>query len=111
MNKSKPGGKIMNNKLSIQELNENLQDAYSTDNYNGNWSPSIKMLRKRGYDDRQVEAIIRSKWTRWAADGSDKSYGHTNSADLSKFLDTVSNLEKAVAELVEETFPSEEITQ
>jgi hypothetical protein len=65
------------------------------------------MLRKRGYDDRQVEAIIRSKWTRWAADGSDKRYGYNNSADLARFLDKQSNLAKEVAELVQGTFPSE----
>jgi hypothetical protein len=94
-------------KLNVKEFNEQLQDAYSTSNYKGNWSPCIRMLHKRGYDDRQVEAIIRSKWTRWAADGSDKSYGYTNSADLAKFLDKQSNLEKEVAELVAGTFPSE----
>ena len=94
----------MTNKLSVQELNEQLQDAYSTDNYNGNWSPCIKMLRKRGYDDRQVEAIIRSKWTRWAADGSNNRYGHVNSADLSRFLDSQKNLAQEVAELVVGTF-------
>jgi hypothetical protein len=94
---------------NIKEFNEELQDAYSTDNYNGNWSPCIKMLRKRGYDDRQVEAIIRSKWTRWAADGSDKRYGRNNSADLARFLDKTSNLVTEVADLVKGTFPSEAI--
>lgn len=97
----------MNTKLSVQELNDKLQDAYSTSNYNGNWSPCIKMLRKRGYDDRQVEAIIRSKWTRWAGDSSDKRYGHVNSADLARFLDSQKNLAAEVAELVTGTFPSE----
>ncbi len=97
----------MNTKLTPQELNDQLQDAYSTSNYNGNWTPCIKMLRKRGYDDRQVEAIIRSKWTRWAADGSGKSYGKNNSKDLARFLDQQKNLAKEVAELVQGTFPSE----
>jgi hypothetical protein len=97
----------MNTKLSVKDFAEQLSDAYSTSNYNGNWSPCIKMLRKRGYDDRQIEAIIRSKWTRWAADGSSKSYGKVNSKDLAKFLDKQSNLAKEVAELVKGTFPSE----
>jgi len=88
----------------IKEFNEELQDAYSTDNYNGTWIPCIKMLRKRGYDDRAVEAIIRSKWTRWAADHSDKSYGRNNSADLARFLDNTSNLAAEVADLVQGTF-------
>lgn len=89
---------------NIKEFNEQLQDAYSTSNYNGNWSPCIKMLRKRGCDDRQVEAIIRSKWTRWAADGSGKSYGRNNSKDLAKFLNETPNLAAEVADLVKGTF-------
>ena len=90
---------------SVQEFNEELQNAYSTSNYNGNWKPSIKMLRKRGYDDREVEAIIRSKWTRWAADGSGKKYGKNTSVDLAKFLDSGKGVTKQeVAELVEGTF-------
>lgn len=90
--------------MNIKELNDQLQDAYSTDNYNGNWIPCIKMLRKRGYNDRQVEAIIRSKWTRWAADGSTKRYGRVNSADLARFLDAQKTLEADVADLVRGTF-------
>ena len=89
---------------NIKEFNEELQDAYSTSNYNGNWIPSIKMLRKRGYNDQEVEAIIRSKWTRWAADGSGKSYGRNNSADLARFLDNTQNLAVEVADLVKGTF-------
>lgn len=89
---------------NIKEFNEELQDAYSTPNYNDNWIPCIKMLRRRGYDDRQVEAIIRSKWTRWASDHANKGYGRMNSADLSRFLDTLENLDVQVADLVKGTF-------
>lgn len=88
--------------IDIKELNEQLSDAYSTSNYNGNWIPCIKMLRKRGYDDQQVEAIIRSKWTRWAADQSNKAYGKANSADLARFLKDVTLTE--VNDLVKGTF-------
>ena len=59
--------------------------------YAGGWSASIRMLRKRGYDDRQIEAIIRSKWTRWAGDCSNKDYGRVTSADLARFLDDPRN--------------------
>ena len=92
----------MNTKLNAQEFSDQLSDAYSTDNYKGNWVPCIKMLRKRGYDDQQVEAIIRSKWTRWAADSSNKAYGHANSADLSRYLENVTLAE--VNDLVKGTF-------
>lgn len=89
---------------NIKEFNEELGNAYSTSNYNGTWIPCIKMLRKRGYNDLQVEAIIRSKWTRWAADGSDKRYGRVNSADLARFLNTMKNLDVEIAALVRWTF-------
>jgi hypothetical protein len=51
----------------VKEFAEELSDAYSTDAYGG-WEGCILALRRRGYDDRQIEAIIRSKYTRWAAD-------------------------------------------
>lgn len=90
---------------NLQEFNEELQDAYSTSYYrDGNWIPCIKMLRRRGFDDRQVEAIIRSKWTRWAADSSENRCGLINSADLSRFLDSVFDLDAQVKELVVGTF-------
>lgn len=33
------------------------------------------------------QEVLRSKFTRWAGDGSDKAYGRYNSRDLAKFLD------------------------
>jgi hypothetical protein len=75
----------------IAALNERLLTAYSTDKYGDTWVPCIKALRRRGYDDRQVEAIIRSKWTRWAAerayDRHGRRQGRATSADLLAFMD------------------------
>ncbi len=90
----------------VDQLADELSDAYSTTRYKNGWRASIKMLRRRGYDDRQIEAIIRSKWTRWAADGSNNRYGHHTSADLARFLDSHTNtsLKAAVAELAAQTF-------
>lgn len=84
-----------------------LDNAYSSKRYLGGWSPTIKMLRRRGYDDSQIEAIIRSKWTRWAADSSGKSYCRNNSMDLARWMDN-SGLHPQhpdVIELTKETFP------
>lgn len=47
---------------------EELLTAYSSGEYAGGWGPCIKALRKRNYTDSQIEAILRSKWARWAAD-------------------------------------------
>ena len=65
------------------------------------------MLRQRGYDDQQVEAILRSKWTRWAGDGSEqRRYGSYTSTDLANFLDSMSaaDLKAGLQELVDGTF-------
>jgi hypothetical protein len=45
------------------------------------------MLQSRGYTDKEVEGIMRSKWTRWAADYSDKPHGQATADDLAAFLD------------------------
>jgi len=100
--------------VPVKVLAELLSDAYSADRYRGGWSGCIRMLRKEfSFSDREIEAILRSKWTRWAADSSSKSYGHATSTDLQTFLSSPRNfcqredgmsLQKAVARLVAETF-------
>jgi len=93
---------------TIAQLATDLSDAYSTDRYHNGWSGCVRALRTRGYDDRVIEAIIRSKWTRWAGDASSKPYGRLTSTDLLKFLDKYGYTpdSKAVRELVAETFSS-----
>lgn len=95
----------MENKKNLTVFAEELSDAYSTGRYRGGWSACIRMLRARKYDDRQVEAIIRSKWTRWAADGSkNPQYGYATSMDLARFLDSMNNLQAEVVKLTRKTF-------
>lgn len=92
---------------TIARLAERLSDAYSTDSYRGGWNGCIRMLRKRGYDDRQIEAIIRSKWTRWAGDSDEtRRYGNFTSTTLADFLDSMDPAERArgIDELVAGTF-------
>jgi hypothetical protein len=89
----------------IKQFADELSDAYSTDNYvNSNWAPSIRMLRNLGFSDANIEAIIRSKWTRWAADCSNKRYGRNTSVDLYRFLHSMNDLADQVEELTKETF-------
>ncbi len=79
--------------------------GYSEDNYK-DWAEVAQYLLNCGYSMVQVEAIMRSKWTRWAADMSDNAYGQNTSVDLSNFMLTVKNLSAGVDELVAMT-PSE----
>jgi hypothetical protein len=89
---------------SVAAFAERLSNAYSTERYVGGWSGCIAMMRERGYTDLQVEAVIRSKWTRWAADaaGTDAA----TPADLAKFLDVQPLAE--VEALTQEAFGSEQ---
>jgi hypothetical protein len=94
--------------VDVKALAERLSGAYSTDRYRNGWSGCIRMLIKRGYTEAQIEAIIRSKWTRWAADGSEKRYGQVTSTDLARFLDTdqgatLEAVDQMVAESLTET--------
>lgn len=90
--------------LTVEQLAEHCSDAYSTDRYRNGWVPCVKMLRKRGYDDQQIEAILRSKWTRWAADSDNASYGSVPASALGRFLDSLENCQSEVEELTRETF-------
>lgn len=72
--------------LTAKDVAEKTQDAYSVDRYTS-WAAVAQLLLDRGYDDKQVEAILRSKWTRWAADASDKPYGKATSTHVAAWLD------------------------
>jgi hypothetical protein len=64
------------------------QDAYSVLAYR-NWAAVCTFLLKRGYTEDEAEAILRSKWMRWAGDFSKKNkYGYLTSADVARFLDS-----------------------
>jgi hypothetical protein len=97
-------------------LAERTQAAYSFDNYGmDGWRGAARILLKRGYTPREAEAILRSKWTRWAADGATDRprwrFGQTNGADLARFLDLTTDkkqLQRDVAQLVLDTFGPED---
>ena len=50
-----------------RDLAARTTDAYSSGRYRS-WARVAHLLLREGYTDRQVEAIMRSKWTRWASD-------------------------------------------
>ena len=96
-------------KLTAQQAAEvaaRCQDAYSFDRYR-NWSALAKMLARRGLNALEIEAVLRSKWPRWAADMAvkDKPYGHYTSRDLERFMDSGDGSTwNEVSDLVTETF-------
>lgn len=92
------------NKDVLNELVDASSIAYSHDRY-ANWKAVCAMLLRKGFTPQESEAILRSKWTRWAGDISNNRYGHCTSKDLERFMDGMSpeELKKEVAELLAQT--------
>lgn len=94
---------------NAKKLAERTSEAYSSDRY-ASWQAVAALLLLRGYSEREAEAILRSKWTRWAADSSPAKYGKVPAKAVTKFLDSeIKRLGAAahrrdVAQLVLETF-------
>lgn len=75
-----------------QRIADHTKDAWSYERYGATrWRACARMLLARGFTEREAVVILRSKWTRWAADNSRHPYGYTTSADLSRYLDTMTN--------------------
>lgn len=64
-------------------LAERTRDAYSVDRY-VSWSACAEMILLLGYSEDEAEAILRSKWMRWAADQADSL--PASSDDLARWL-------------------------
>lgn len=83
------------------QLAERTANAYSADRYRS-WKAVAALLLRRGYTMEEAEAIMRSKWMRWAADSMPHEYGRVPALAIAKFLDSddPTRLKYAVAELV-----------
>lgn len=54
---------------SIAAMAAKTADAYSFGRYGAEaWASNVMWLFDRGLSPEAVEAVMRSKWTRWAAD-------------------------------------------
>lgn len=82
----------------VQALADRTADAYSHDLY-ASWKACAAALLRRGYTDRQAEEILRSKFTRWAAEQSDAPHGSATAADLLRLMD---GCQGATRELLDE---------
>lgn len=103
-------------KLTRQEITavaNKTRNAYSFDRY-ANWHACAVALARRGYDAREIEAILRSKHMRWAATRAEdygKRYGRVTSVDLNAYLDNSPLTTATVADLVSGTFDNGSNTQ
>lgn len=97
----------------VIDLADKTSDAQSYSTYGQTeWRRAIRLLDARGFDARSIEAILRSKWTRWAADATMPR--RVLAGNLIAWMDTPRNhsrnaeLLKEVAKLVKETFGTTE---
>jgi len=85
--------------LSIKELAYETSDAYSAREYSS-WEACVRVLRKDGYNDQEINAILRSKVARWATKGKRPA----SSVDLITYVrDYKLRCPNFVKELVDET--------
>lgn len=100
------------NATSATELADFTSDAYSFDRYGRKeWILCAKMLLARGFTMIEAEAILRSKWPRWAGDAAAGRESHPIASDLQAMIVRVQGHPAYdVAQLVAETFddPDEE---
>ena len=90
--------------IRAQRIADRTADAYSFDRYGAtSWRACVKLLFQRGFNEQETEAILRSKWMRWASDQTSRPLA--TSRDLARYLDTMkpAELKSGVARLVELT--------
>jgi hypothetical protein len=73
-------------KFNPSTLAEETGNAYSADRYNS-WKSLATLLADRNFNAWEAEAILRSKWTRWAADKFHTGSRKPSSSCLGKYLD------------------------
>ncbi len=94
-NQIKAASKVRVGRARVEALAERTADAYSFDRYTS-WEACARELLERGYSDQHAEVILRSKITRWAADGSTAKDGRATSVDLGWYLAQYPELASAV---------------
>jgi hypothetical protein len=90
-----------------QQVAERCSHAFSFDRYIS-WNGCARAVMALGFSEKQTEAILLSKWARWAADSSPHSYGYATAADLVNWMRKTyrgDKLRKEVETLTRETFP------
>jgi len=94
------------------KLAEETSNAYSADRYNS-WKGVATLLADRHFNSSEAEAILRSKWTRWAADEFHTSSRKPSATCLAQYLDKHGynsghpEVNKLVLETFDELVPNE----
>lgn len=77
------------------------KNAYSFNRY-ASWTAVAAKLLDFGFNEIEAEAIMRSKWMRWAADANNARYGRVPAKAI---IDMMPNISRAEVDmLVKETF-------
>lgn len=73
----------------ISVLVDMTKGSWSFDRYGEReWRRTVRLLIDRGLDDREIEAVLRSKWMRWAADNcADTIHFKPRGEDVIRFMD------------------------
>jgi len=94
----------------VARLAASTRDAYSFDAYGArNWLACCALLLDRGYHPIEADAILRSVFTRFAADGRQHARAKATALDLARLLDAQHDLRSTIDELIENiNFPVDE---
>lgn len=87
--------------IAARHLAKATANAYSAAAFGDEWAKAADMLLGRGYTEREAEAILRSKHTRWCREDYEGS-----AAELARYIDRYPDQfsKAALAKLVKETF-------
>ena len=91
---------------AIREIMDNTKNCYSRDRYGDKlWEEIIQWFMEGGYNPKEIELILDSKYMRWGMDQmGDKG-------TLRKFDDYFSDNEDGVQEMIEEEFGPPELEE
>jgi hypothetical protein len=69
-----------------------FETAYSAGRYGvTEWRKAAAMLATRGFNAAEIEWVLRSKLTRWAADMGNSPHGHATAQMLRRFMGDARN--------------------
>lgn len=90
----------------VDEISQKTSDAYSFDRYGKKlWDEIIQWLLEGGYNEKEIEVILRSKYMRWGMD----QMGDKGS--LEEFDDYFSDHEDGIQEMIYDELGPEELEE
>lgn len=97
------------NQIRADQAAAMTDDAHSYDRYGAQeWRAAAQALFNLGLSDRGVQAVLRSKWMRWAADRANRSVTGAEAVDIVRYVakeyPTKTARDAAVKRLIAETF-------